>query len=103
MSGTGEVISSSGRTLGAGNRQTARDLFDLYILDRDIEPIDRFIERINLNGASFPQDLFLQGLASVSWLDLMDELEALEIIQPLSRPGIMDLKKAFDQVSKRIL
>lgn len=103
VSGTGEVISSSGRTLGAGNRQTARDLFDLYILDRDIEPIDRFIERINLIGAGFPQDLFLQGLASVSWLDLMDELEALEIIQPLSRPGIMDLKKAFDQVFKRIL
>ena len=38
-----------------------------------------------------------------SELDLMDELEALEIIQPLSRPGIMDLKKAFDQVFKRIL
>lgn len=103
VSGTGEVTSSSGRTLGVGNRQTARDLFDLYILDQKIEPIDRFIKQINTNGAGFPQDLFLQGLAGVPWMDLMDEFEALEVIPPHSQPAAMDLKRAFDQVLRRIL
>src|SRR5690606_24887942 len=35
-------------------RQTARDLFDLYVLDQSHKPIPEFIDEINGLGANFP-------------------------------------------------
>lgn len=103
ISGTGQALSSAGQVLGVGARQTARDLFDLYCLDTTIEPIDQFIARINKDGANFPKDLFLQNLAAVPWLELLDECALLEVITPIPKPSVSELKKHFDPMLKRLM
>jgi len=35
-----------------GGRQTARDVFDLYVLSQSVEPLGQFINRINSHGAN---------------------------------------------------
>ena len=103
LSGTGETTCAAGHILGVGARQTARDLFDLYVLDTKVEPIDVFIARINRDGANFPKDIFQQNLAAVQWMDLADECEFLEVIKPFENPTAMELKRHFDCVFKRLL
>ncbi|MCK5405756.1 MAG: nucleotidyl transferase AbiEii/AbiGii toxin family protein [Desulfobulbaceae bacterium] len=102
VSGTGSVLSQSGRELGQGHRQTARDLYDLYVLDLKQEPIDQFVDRINKDGARFPVEIFRQNLSAIPWMDLIDEFEMLEPIAPFQRIGAMDMKRKFDDVLKRI-
>ena len=96
-------MSQAGHALGQGHRQTARDLFDLYVLDIEKEPIEKFILRINENGAGFPVDIFRQNLAAISWLDMIDECEMLEVLPPFEKVAAMDLKRHFDDVLGRIL
>lgn len=60
-----------------GGRQTARDLFDLYVLAANYQPIREFIQSLPY---TFPSSAFDNGLANMPWFDLMDELE--EIICP---------------------
>lgn len=102
IAGTGTATSLSGHLLGIGNRQTARDLFDLYVLDTTHEQIDSFISRINQQGARFPEDLFKQNLSSVPWLDLFDEMELLEVLPPVEKMSSIELKRHFDDVLKRL-
>ena len=73
---------------GSGNanaptdgRQAARDLFDLWMLDRMIQPMPAFVKAINQQGANFPQKAFLAGLASMPWIAMMDEFEQMDIDQ----------------------
>lgn len=54
-----------------GGRQTARDLFDLYVLSMEFQPIKAFMQSLPYH---FPSDAFDNGLASMPWFDLMDEL-----------------------------
>lgn len=54
-----------------GGRQTARDLFDLYVLSRTFKPPVEFIESLPY---AFPSAAFSNGLASMPWYDLADEL-----------------------------
>lgn len=68
----------SGR-LGEGNevvggRQTARDLFDLYVLSHAYMPIREFIATLPY---AFPSDAFDNGLASMPWMSLTSELQEL--------------------------
>lgn len=70
---------------GSGNsdkpldgRQAARDLFDLFMLDKMIKPIPAFVAEINLQGANFPGKAFLAGLVAMPWIDMMDDFEQLE-------------------------
>ena len=58
----------------AGGRQTARDLFDLYVLSSSFMPIREFMAALPY---PFPSDAFDNGLASMPWFDLMDELAEL--------------------------
>ena len=77
------TISGSGygkETKGA--RQTARDLFDTFVLSKKVKPLHSFIEEINKAGANFPQDAFCANILSMPWMDLMDEFDRLERLLP---------------------
>lgn len=60
--------------LFAGGRQKARDLFDLHVLSVAFMPIREFIASLPY---AFPSDAFDNGLASMPWFDLIDELDEL--------------------------
>ena len=57
-----------------GGRQTARDLFDLYVLSVTVMPIKPFMASLPY---AFPSDAFDNGLVSMPWLELMDELSEI--------------------------
>lgn len=57
-----------------GGRQKARDLFDLYVLSVEFMPIRDFMASLPY---AFPTDAFNNGLASMPWFDLVDELEEI--------------------------
>lgn len=57
-----------------GGRQKARDLFDLHVLSVAFMPIRKFMDSLPY---AFPSDAFDNGLASMPWFDLMDELEEI--------------------------
>jgi Nucleotidyl transferase AbiEii toxin, Type IV TA system len=81
------TISGSGygkNTKGA--RQTARDLFDAYVLSSQVQPIHNFLIEANQHGANYPQDAFCANILSMPWFDLMDEFEGLELLSPY--PGL---------------
>ena len=54
-----------------GGRQTARDVFDLYVLSRKVMPLRPFMQSLPY---PFPVPAFDNGLASMPWFELMDEL-----------------------------
>lgn len=58
-----------------GGRQTARDIFDLHVLSKAHLPILPFIERLPYH---FPLDAFCNGLVSMPWFDLADELAQIQ-------------------------
>lgn len=64
--------------LPQGGRQAARDLFDLFILDKTVKPIPQFIDEINSQGANFMEKAFSSGLGSMQWNDLMDEFNEID-------------------------
>ena len=55
----------------AGGRQTARDLFDLYVLSQRVMPLRPFMQSLPY---AFPSAAFDNGLAHMPWFELMDEL-----------------------------
>ena len=57
-----------------GGRQKARDLFDLYVLSVEFMPIREFMASLPY---TFPMDVFDNGLASMPWFDLVDELREI--------------------------
>jgi hypothetical protein len=65
-----------------GAHQTARDLFDAYVLSNQVQPIHSFLSEANQHGANFPQDAFCANIMSMPWIDLMDEFEGLELFSP---------------------
>lgn len=84
------TISGSGygkETKGA--RQTARDLFDTFVLSRKVKPLHSFVEEINAAGANFPQDAFCANIFSMPWMGLMDEFDRLERLPPYDSTTFM--------------
>jgi Nucleotidyl transferase AbiEii toxin, Type IV TA system len=59
-----------------GARQTARDLFDLYVLSKAHMPIRTFMASLPY---AFPTAAFDNGLVSMPWFELMDELRELVV------------------------
>lgn len=57
-----------------GGRQTARDLFDLYVLSKKYMPIKEFIGTLPY---SFPVDAFNAGIAKMPWWDLVEEVKGI--------------------------
>lgn len=99
ITGSGEgVASSTGRTVQAGARQTARDLFDLYVLSKEIKPLLEFVREINRHRAGVPEALLISGLRKVRWMELMDEFEMLEVAEKYVGIKAFDIKHYFDEV-----
>lgn len=99
VTGSGEgVASSTGRMVQAGARQTARDLFDLYVLSNEIKPLMEFVRGINRHGAGVPEALLVSGLRKVRWMELMDEFEMLEVAERYASIKAFDIKRYFDEV-----
>ncbi|MSP96804.1 MAG: hypothetical protein EXR29_06155 [Betaproteobacteria bacterium] len=59
----------------AGGRQTARDVFDLYVLSKAFKPLAEFMASLPY---AFPSAAFSNGLASMPWYDLADELVEID-------------------------
>lgn len=101
ITGSGEgVTSSTGRTVQAGARQTARDLFDLYVLSKEIKPLLEFVREINRHGAEVPETLLTSGIKKVRWMELMDEFGMLEVAEKYTVIKAFDIKRYFDEVLK---
>ncbi len=99
VTGSGEgTTSSTGQTVHAGARQTARDLFDLYVLSNEIKPLMEFVREINKHGAAVPEALLISGIRKISWIDLMDEFEMLELAEKYVSIKAFDIKRYFDGV-----
>jgi len=54
-----------------GGRQTARDMFDLYVLSQTAMPLKPFIESLPY---AFPLDAFTGGMAVMPWFEIAGEL-----------------------------
>ena len=99
ITGSGEgATSSTGRTTHEGARQTARDLFDLYVLSSEIRPLMEFVREINKHGAGVPDALLISGLRNIRWKELMDEFEMLQKADKYKGIKAFDIKRYFDGV-----
>ena len=57
-----------------GGRQTARDVFDLYVLSQTVMPLRPFMDTLPY---AFPITAFEEGLAAMRWFDLVPELQEI--------------------------
>lgn len=57
-----------------GVRQTARDLFDLYVLSIHHMPLLDFMDKLPY---VFPKDAFINGLISINWFNFSEEFEEI--------------------------
>lgn len=96
ITGTGEAVTETGRVEARGARQTARDLFDLYVLGKEIKPVMEFIAEINGHGANVSEMAFTSGIRNIPWIDIMDEFEALEVARKYKGITAFDVKRYFD-------
>ena len=96
ITGTGEVVTETGRVAGKGARQTARDLFDLYVLSKEIKPIMEFVAEINSRGANVSERALESGIRNIPWKDLMDEFETLEVAERYKGITAFNVKRYFD-------
>ena len=96
ITGTGEVITGTGRVAGKGARQTARDLFDLYVLSKEVKPVMEFVSEINSRGANVSERALESGIRNIPWKDLMDEFETLEVAEKYKGITAFDVKRYFD-------
>ena len=79
-----------------GARQTARDLFDVFILNNQIQSIEEFLAEANAHGANFPVDALCANLLAMPWIDLMGEFENLELLSPYDKFSLIgDVKSAL--------
>ena len=98
ITGTGYCVSTIGNAELQGGRQNARDLFDLYVLDSQHEPIVKFIERINHHGANFSVDGFIRGISRMPWMELADEFVRLEVFPQFENITAYEAKRYFDPI-----
>jgi len=96
ITGTGEIITGTGRVAGKGARQTARDLFDLYVLSKEVKPVMEFVSEINSMGADVSERALESGIRNIPWKDLMDEFETLEVADKYKGITAFDVKRYFD-------
>ncbi len=61
----------SDATVPSGGRQTARDMFDLFVLSQAVMPLQPFIESLPY---AFPIEAFTGGIAVMPWFEISDEL-----------------------------
>ncbi len=62
---------NSDAEMPSGGRQTARDMFDLFVLSQSIRSLKPFIESLPY---AFPLEAFTGGIALMPWFDISEEL-----------------------------
>lgn len=67
----------------SGGRQTARDMFDLFVLSQTVMPLKPFIESLPY---AFALEAFTAGMAVMPWFEISDEL-AQTIAAPVWQSG----------------
>ena len=102
LSGTAGTVNEVGATAAIGGRQRARDLLDLYVLDREVCPIPEFIADINRHGANFPLRGFISGIRAIRWMELVDEFGELVVAPRYREACSVGLKKHFDALLPRL-
>ncbi len=90
--------SSTGRPVHAGRRETARDIFDIYVLSTEVKPLMDFVEEINAGGANLPVSLLMSGIKRIQWKYLMDEFDMLEREEPYKEIKLFGIKRYFDTI-----
>lgn len=81
----------------SGGRQTARDMFDLFVLSQAVMPLKPFIESLPY---AFPLEAFTGGIAVMPWFDISDEL-AQTIAAPAWESG-QDVSRVRDHLFKEL-
>ena len=77
-------------------RQTARNIFNLYVLSSQVNSLPAFIQAINEHGANVPIDALMRGLRTLPWLDLMDEYDSMESMPEYADLTLFEIKRYFD-------
>jgi len=80
-----------------GGRQTARDLFDLYVLSKSIEPLSQYMTRVNAHGANIPVEGICKGILSMPWIDLMDDFDELERLGSWTESAMRDVRRLLEK------
>lgn len=85
-----------------GGRQKARDLFDLHVLSESCMPIREFMSTLPYE---FPAGAFDNGLASMPWFELMDELSEIVCADKWSASKDVEVlqKSLFAQIGATIV
>jgi hypothetical protein len=96
IAGAGQGETATGAPTNIGGRQTARDLFDIYVLSQDVQPLWEFVEEINQFGGNLSEEAVLRGLHDIPWKDLMDELDQMERLRHADIT-LFDIKRYFDE------
>ena len=79
-----------------GTRQTARDLFDVYVLNQQVQSVEQFLAQANEQGANFPIDAWCANILAMPWIDLMSEFENLVFLPPYEKVSLIgDVKPAL--------
>ena len=96
ITGAGTASTETGAHVNVGGRQTARDIFDIYALSREVQPLWAFVSEVNQSGANLPEDALLRGLHSLPWKALMEELDQLERLK-YTEITVFDIKRYIDE------
>jgi len=93
---SGNFLKTGGISSG---RQTARDLFDLFVLNKSVEPINSFVTRINKFGANVPVAGLITAFNSVLWMELLDEFDELEKLHQWQNVSLRDVRMTIEHES----
>jgi hypothetical protein len=96
ITGAGPGETATGAPANLGCRQTARDVFDLFVLSKEVRSLWEFVDEINEHGANLPEDALLRGLHLLPWKQLMDEFDQLERLK-YTDIALFDIKRHFDE------
>lgn len=85
-----------GRT-ATGGRQTARDLFDLWVLSQAVAPLAQFVEMVPYD---YPLPAFEDGLSNMPWFELINEFGQIRACAPWQHGTDMELvrKHLFSEI-----
>lgn len=98
LTGSGMGTDEAGQLTNKGARQTARDLFDLYVLGQTTEPLAQFVRKINESGANVPEEALDRGIRMVPWKDLMVDFDRnVERLGAYKGIKLYDMKRYFDE------
>ena len=86
-----------------GARQSARDIFDLFVLNARVKPLSDFVPEINRHGADVPEEGLYQGLLNLPWEKMQHEFEDLERTPDWQSASLAEIREAIDNEATRLI